>query len=120
MKAPTIISSVALLVSAIAIMLATSYPQAPSQSEIDAHVDARLAARELRLVEAYTPRFRVMFAEMNEPKIGDNWSPKTLEELLEPLTNILTDMGTTTPSSPEQPSTNTEQDRRGDGDKPPK
>jgi hypothetical protein len=118
MKAPTIISSVALLVSAIAIMLATRHPQAPSQSEIDAQVDARLAARELRLVEAYTPRFRVMFADMNEPKIGENWSPRTLEELFEPLTRVLTDIGVTTPSNTDEPSTNTE-GCGVDGDKPP-
>ena len=118
MTTPTILSLVALLASAVALVLATRHPLAASQSEIDAQVDARLAARELRLVEAYTPRFRVMFAEMGEPKIGDNWSPKTLEELFEQLAIILTDMGNPTSSGLDLPSTHTKREGRGDGDKP--
>jgi hypothetical protein len=60
MKIPTFISTAALLGSVIAIFLAGRHSQSPAQSAIDAMVDARLAARELKLVQSFAPEFRVI------------------------------------------------------------
>ena len=60
MKIPTFISTAALLGSVIAVFLAGRHSQSPAQSAIDAMVDARLAARELKLVQSFAPEFRVI------------------------------------------------------------
>ena len=100
MKAPTLISTAALMGSMFAIVLAGRQPKSPSQSDTDAMVDARLTARELKLVQAFAPKFKVMFDEMGESKFGANWSPRTLEELLEPLVKTITSMGELPPPEP--------------------
>jgi hypothetical protein len=111
MKTPTVISAAALLGSGIAIVLAARHPAAPTQAEIDARVDARLAARELRLVESIAPKFKEMYAEMGDPDFGSNWSPKTLEELVAPLLKVITAMEEPAPDE-------TDNDDQGAGDKP--
>ena len=100
MKAPTLISTAALMGSVFAIVLAGRQPKSPSQSDIDAMVDARLTARELELVQEFEPKFRVMYDEMGESELGAKWSPRTLKELLEPLVKTITSMGELPPPEP--------------------
>jgi|GEM_PF-3701808 len=116
MKASSFISTAALLGSVFAIFLASRHPQTPTQSDIDAKVDARLAARELDIVQGIAPKVRDMMAGVDDSKYGANWSPRTVDELLEPIVKVIAAMGEPTPS--EQDPHGTEQTAPSVGDKP--
>lgn len=92
MKLPAIISTIALIVSIGAGYVAHSASSRPSEEEIDHLVDARIAARELKFVQSYAPRFREMFAAMDGSEYGADWNPKTLEELFALLVEITSGM----------------------------
>ena len=92
MKIPAIISTIALIVSIGAGYVAYDASSRTSKAEINDLVDARLAARELKFVQAYAPRFREMFVAMDDPEYGAHWNPKTLEELVAPLVKITSGM----------------------------
>lgn len=90
MKRPEVISVVALIVSLSAGFLAIHVSRAASEAEINARVDARIAARELKFVDTYAPKLREMCAAVGDPEFGQDWHPKTLEELVAPITKITT------------------------------
>lgn len=92
MKALPIISVFALIVSLCAGFYAFQVSSQTSEAKINAMVDARLAARELKFVQTYAPKFREMFATANEPEYGKDWNPKTLEELFVPIVKIVNGM----------------------------
>lgn len=92
MKMPTIISTTALIFSLGAGYLALRASSEFSEEEISALVDDRLAARELKFVQAYSPKFREMFAGMDDSEYGADWNPKTMEELVAPLVKITSGM----------------------------
>jgi hypothetical protein len=92
MKTLPIISAIALFVSLGAGYLAFKASSETSEAKINALVDARLAARELKFVQAYAPRLREMFVAMDDSEYGSDWDPKTLEELVAPLVKITSGM----------------------------
>jgi hypothetical protein len=92
MKALPILSILALIVSLFAGFHAFQVSTQTSEAKINAMVDARLAARELKFVQAYAPRFREMFMTGNEPEYGKDWNPQTIEELFVPLVKIVNGM----------------------------
>jgi hypothetical protein len=92
MKAIPIISVLALIVSLCAGFYAFQVSTQASEARINAIVDARLAARELKFVQAYAPKFREMFMAADEPEHGVDWNPKTLEELFAPIVKIVNGM----------------------------
>lgn len=90
MNIPTIISTAALIVSLGAGYLAYRASSEASEENISALVDERLAARELKFVQTHAPKFRELFADMND--YGADWNPKTMEELVAPLVKITSGM----------------------------
>jgi hypothetical protein len=92
MKAPLVVSLVALVTSLAAGFLAIRAFGQPSEAEINRMVDARLAERELRFVGTYAPKFREMLVAVDDSEFGSDWNPKTLEELFAPLVKITSGM----------------------------
>jgi hypothetical protein len=88
MKSSTGISVIALVTSVAAVVLSLTAIRHHSESRIQAIVDARLSERELRFVEAYAPHFREMFGSAEALEAGDEWQPKSLEELFAPIVEI--------------------------------
>ncbi|MES2997134.1 MAG: hypothetical protein V4733_10035 [Verrucomicrobiota bacterium] len=85
MKAYSLISGIALMLSLGAIFIAIKATENASEAKINALIDARLAARELRLVQTVAPKFREMFVATGDPDFDKNWNPRTLEELAAPI-----------------------------------
>ena len=92
MKAIPIISSIALIASLSAGFVAIRAQSKFSETKINALVDARLAARELKLVQAWAPKYREMFMAMDESEYGKDWNPRTLEELFAPVFKVVNGM----------------------------
>jgi hypothetical protein len=92
MKPSTLLSITALLLSLGSGLLALRAASEVSEEQIRALVDARLAARELKFVQTYSPKFREMFEGMNDPESWADWNPKTMEELVSPLVKIVSGM----------------------------
>jgi hypothetical protein len=88
MKASPLISAIALIMSLGAGLVAIRARSSVSEAKINTLVDARLAERELKFVQAAAPKYRAMFAAMDETKYGKDWNPKTLEELFAPIINM--------------------------------
>ena len=109
MKTSPLISAIALIVSLGAGFVAIRAKSEVSEAKISALVDARLAARELKLVQAWAPKYRAMFVAMDESEYGEDWNPMTLEELFAPVFKIVNGMT-------EEPKG--EQAAPSDGDKP--
>jgi hypothetical protein len=109
MKAIPLISAITLIMSLGAGFVAIRAQSQVSEAKITALVDARLAARELKLVQAWAPKYREMFMAMDESEYGKDWNPRTLEELFTPVFKIVDGMT-------EEPKG--EQAAPSDGDKP--
>ncbi len=92
MKALSIVTTVALVVSIFSGYVAFKASSEVSESKINALVDARLAARELKFVQTYAPHFREMFSDMANAQYGADWNPTTLEELVAPIVKVTSDM----------------------------
>lgn len=92
MKSLPILTIVALVVSIFSGYIAFKASSEVSESRINALVDARLAARELKFVQTFAPHFREMFADMANAQYGADWNPTTLEELVAPLVKVTSDM----------------------------
>jgi len=116
MKTSTFISTVALLVSMCALYLGNKHSPTVGQENLNAIIDARIAARELEIAQGFAPNVRKMLGGMYDSQYGDNWSPKKFEELMEPLARVISAMGKVTPSQEEQKET--EQGGTSDCDKP--
>ena len=82
------ISTIALIVSLAAGYFSLRAVSEASNVKVSALVDERLAARELKFVQSYAPRFREMFGTINGSEYGADWNPKSLEELVAPIVEI--------------------------------
>lgn len=92
MKMLTILSTTAIVLSLGAGYLALRASSVVSEEQLNDLVNDRLAARELKFVQTYSPKFREMFAGMHDPEYGADWNPKTMEELVSPLVKIASGM----------------------------
>lgn len=92
MKVIPLTSTLALIASLGAGFVAIRAQSKVSETKINALVDARLAARELELVQAWAPKYREMFMAMNESEYGRDWNPRTLEELVAPVFEVVNGM----------------------------
>ena len=87
MKPRILLHTLSLLLSLAAFAIAVRAYQLSNPSAIDAQVDAALQKREQAFIQEVKPRLQSIF-EANDPKYGKDWNPQTLEQLVEPITNI--------------------------------
>ena len=62
-----------------------------NQEQVEKAVDDALKEREKKFINEVKPRFKVMFAGMGG-ELDKGWNPETIEELIQPLTNIINDV----------------------------
>ena len=90
----SLVLSIAALVIAIFAWLQPSSAK-PDPAQVRALVDAELQRRESEMVTALAPKFRRIYADMlgeNEKLDERALNPKTLADLLRPLTTIIEKM----------------------------
>lgn len=89
MKFHNIASSLALILSVVALILALR-TRTMNSAQLDAEVAKTVTKRELEIVHHYQPHFRKMYREMAVDHYEEN--PRTIEGLLAPLFVVWTEM----------------------------
>jgi hypothetical protein len=87
---------ISLLVSAVSLGYAAWIHQNANRAAENA-----LRKRELEIVKAWAPKFQAIHLAMTESPMASDYDPKTIEELLQPLAEIVAKFGE--PHPPEAP-----------------
>ncbi len=90
MKFCVLISILSLIISGFALYQSQQNTIISNNDEIHKAVTIELANSERKLVENLTPNFRLMFEGQSlKADYGENWKPKTIEELATPLMDMV-------------------------------
>lgn len=101
MRISNAISGCALAISIVAIILSVSSDRSISEEELSLFVDARIAERGRIFVERYAPAVKAIAKDFGTFDEDQTWSPRTIEELITPLTSIIADIEENPPNKPE-------------------